>query len=87
MPAKPATSRLLTGAVCYHHRPATPRYIRLVRNAAARTGTEPGGVGPRKPLTRSVDTTPQKPPVLRLGDYAIGDEDCPFLYGPTDLRY
>ncbi|WP_190242476.1 hypothetical protein [Hymenobacter lapidiphilus] len=25
--------------------------------------------------------------VVRIGDYVVGDEDCPWLYGPADVRY
>lgn len=26
-------------------------------------------------------------PIFQYGDYVLGDENCPFLYGPTDIRY
>lgn len=26
-------------------------------------------------------------PVFHCGDYMLGDENCPFLYGPADMRY
>lgn len=30
---------------------------------------------------------PASDTVFYWGDYALGDENCPFLYGPTDIRY
>ena len=27
------------------------------------------------------------PPVLRIGNYVVGDEECPLLYGPPNIRY
>lgn len=48
----------------------------------------------QRPLPRplqgySPDTTETgvPPTTFRLGGYTLGDENCPLLYGPTDLRY
>lgn len=42
----------------------------------------------RQPARQRLLAAPKNPgEAVRIGCYIVGAEDCPWLYGPTDLRY
>lgn len=45
---------------------------------------------PHQPATEAQTTDvaePHQPGTLRIGDYTIGEANCPELYGHPDIRY
>ncbi|RSK49579.1 hypothetical protein [Hymenobacter rigui] len=36
---------------------------------------------------RAADAAADPKTVLQIGHYVLGDESCPLLYGPEDIRY
>ncbi len=68
------------------HRRARQRY-RLVRLTVVYN--HPRQPGRARPLAayRNSTAAMSTGKVLCIGGYLIGDEHCPWLYGPTDVRY
>ena len=68
------------------HRRARQRH-RLVRLTVVYN--TPRQLGRARPLVayRGSAAATSTGKVLCIGEYLVGDEHCPWLYGPTDVRY
>ncbi|RSK31147.1 hypothetical protein EI290_14090 [Hymenobacter metallilatus] len=77
---------LPTGFVhrCHHHARRPIRRIRLTSFPAPSNPVRANRYGSKNRLP---GTIPNQNASLQIGEYVIGDENCPFLYGPDDIRY
>ena len=69
------------------HRRARQRRRLLHASSMYNTAPLPECVRPLMPCHELAAAATSTGTVLCIGGYLVGDEHCPWLYGPTDVRY